>query len=62
MLRRACHYQGLIAPMMDAISTSETSVNFYEISHSNIPEDSDLHTRRRDNPKSHLVSSSGGFG
>jgi hypothetical protein len=31
------------ALMMEAVSTSETSVNFYETTRSNIPEDSHLH-------------------
>jgi hypothetical protein len=38
--------------MMEAVSTSETSANFYEITWRNIPEDSHLHTRRRENLKS----------
>jgi hypothetical protein len=33
----------LIALMMKAISTSETSVNFYRTTRRNIPEDSHLH-------------------
>jgi hypothetical protein len=36
---------------MDAVSTSETSVNFCEITRCSIPEDSHLHTLRRE--KSH---------
>jgi hypothetical protein len=40
--------------MMEAASSSETSVNFYQTTERNIPEDS-LHTRRRENLKSHLV-------
>jgi hypothetical protein len=36
-----------------AISTSETSVNFYHTIRRNIPEDSHLHTRRRENLISH---------
>jgi hypothetical protein len=39
---------------MDAASTFETSVNFYQTTWRNIPEDSHLHTRRRENLKSHL--------
>jgi hypothetical protein len=42
----------VIALMMEAASTSETSVNFYETTRRNIPEDSHLHTRRRKNLKS----------
>jgi hypothetical protein len=45
----------LIALMMEAASTSETSVNFYQITRHNNPEDSHLHTRRRENLKSHKV-------
>jgi hypothetical protein len=33
-------------------STSETSVNFYQTTRRNIPEDSHLHTHRRENLKS----------
>jgi hypothetical protein len=36
---------------MEAVNTSETSVNFYEITRRSIPEDSHLHTRRREKPK-----------
>jgi hypothetical protein len=42
-----------IALMMEAASTSETSVNFYQTIGRNNREDSHLHTRRRENPKSH---------
>jgi hypothetical protein len=38
---------------MEAASTSETSVNFYQTTQRNNPEDSHLHTRRRENLKSH---------
>jgi hypothetical protein len=42
--------------MKEAASTSETSVNFYQtIQHIN-PEDSHLHTRRRENLKSPVLS------
>jgi hypothetical protein len=40
---------------MEAVSTSETPVNVYETTRCNIPEDSRLHTRRCENPKSHNV-------
>jgi hypothetical protein len=47
-----------IALMMEAISTSETSVSqsasIYRL-HGNIPEDSHIHTCRRENLKSHQV-------
>jgi hypothetical protein len=39
---------------MEAASTSETSVNFYQTTRRNNPEDSHLHTRRRVNLKSHF--------
>jgi hypothetical protein len=32
--------------MMEAVSSSETSVNIYQITRRNIPEDNHLHTRR----------------
>jgi hypothetical protein len=35
----------IIALMMDAVSTSETTVNFYEITLYNIPEDSQLQVK-----------------
>jgi hypothetical protein len=38
--------------MMETVSTSETSVNFYETTRRNILEDSRLLTRRRENLKS----------
>jgi hypothetical protein len=43
----------VISAMMEAASSSETSVNFYQTTRRNIPEDH-LHTRRRENLKSHL--------
>jgi hypothetical protein len=39
---------------MEEVKTSETSVNLYEITRYNIPKDSRLHTRRRENLKSNL--------
>jgi hypothetical protein len=41
--------------MMEAVSISETLVNFYEPTRRNIPEDSHVHTRCRWNLKSHFV-------
>jgi hypothetical protein len=41
--------------MMEAASTSET-MNFYQTTRRNNPEDSHLHTRRRENMKSHFPS------
>jgi hypothetical protein len=38
---------------MEAASTSETSVKFYQTTRRNNPEDSHLQTRRRENLKSH---------
>jgi hypothetical protein len=46
----------IMALMMEAVSTSETSVNFYQTTRSNITEDTHLHTRRQENLKSHLIS------
>jgi hypothetical protein len=43
----------IIALMMEAARTSETSVNIYLTTRQYIPEDSELHTRRRENLKSH---------
>jgi hypothetical protein len=43
----------LIALMIEASSTSETSVNLYQIIRRNNPEDSHLNTRRRQNLNSH---------
>jgi hypothetical protein len=38
----------------ELIASSETSVNTYQTTWCNIPEDSHLHTRGRENLKSHL--------
>jgi hypothetical protein len=38
---------------MEAGSTSETAVNFYETTWCNISDDSHRHTHRRENLKSH---------
>jgi hypothetical protein len=43
----------LIVLMMEAVRTSETSVYSSETTRHCIPEDSHLHTRRRENLKSH---------
>jgi len=40
--------------MMEAVRTSETSANFNLTTRRYIPEDSKLHTRRRENLKSHM--------
>jgi hypothetical protein len=39
--------------MVETAGTTETSVNFYQTIRRNNPEDSHLHTRRRENLKSH---------
>jgi hypothetical protein len=44
-----------IALMMEAVRTSETSVNINLTTRRYIPEESKLHTRRRENLKSHMV-------
>jgi hypothetical protein len=43
-----------ITLMMEALSTSETSVNLYETTRRNIQENRHLHTRHRENLKSQL--------
>jgi hypothetical protein len=40
---------------MEAVSTSETSVSFYQTTRRNIPEYSHLYTRRRENLISHVL-------
>jgi hypothetical protein len=42
--------------MLEAVRTSETSVNFNVTTRRYIPEDSKLHTRRRKNLKSHTIN------
>jgi hypothetical protein len=44
----------LIALMMEAARTSETLVSFYQTTRRCNPEDSYLHTHRRENLKSYL--------
>jgi predicted transcriptional regulator len=41
--------------MMEAASTSDTSVNFYQTIRRYNPEDSHLHTHRRESPKYYLL-------
>jgi hypothetical protein len=48
-------FGGAIALMMEALHTSETSVNFNVTTRRYIAEDSKLRTRRRKNLKSHTV-------
>jgi hypothetical protein len=44
----------IIALIMEAVRTSETSVNIYFITRQYNPEDTKLHTIRRENLKPHL--------
>jgi hypothetical protein len=44
----------IIRAMMNAIRTSETSVDIHLRTWQYIPEDSELHIRRRENLKSHI--------
>jgi hypothetical protein len=44
----------IIMAMIEAANTFETSVNLYQTTWRNNPEDSHLHTRRRENLKSHM--------
>jgi hypothetical protein len=41
--------------MMEAASTSEMSINFYQATQRNTPEDSHLHTHHHENLKSEIV-------
>jgi hypothetical protein len=43
-----------LTDISEAVNTSETSVSFYQTTRRNIPEDSDLHTGRREDLRSHL--------
>jgi hypothetical protein len=45
----------MIALMTEAVSISETSVNFFQTTRRYNPEDSHFHTRRRENLKFHHV-------
>jgi hypothetical protein len=45
----------IIRAMMEAARTSETLVNFYQTTRRYNPEESCLHTRRRENLKSHSI-------
>jgi hypothetical protein len=50
------NFRVIIALMMEAVRTSETSVNFNVTTRRYIPEDSKLHTRRRENLKSQTAT------
>jgi hypothetical protein len=45
----------VIALVMEAVRTSETSVNIYVTTWKYIPEGSNCHTRRRENLKLHFL-------
>jgi hypothetical protein len=45
----------IMSAMMEAASTSEKSLNFYQTTRSNNPVDSHFHTRLRENQKFHFV-------
>jgi hypothetical protein len=53
----AAQCRAIIALVMEAVSTFETSVNFCETTRRNNPEDSHLPTRHLENLKSHLLVS-----
>jgi hypothetical protein len=46
----------IIALMMETARTSGTSVDIYLATQQYFPEDSELHTRRRENLKSHMFT------
>jgi hypothetical protein len=54
------HHQGaliIISLILEAASTCEILVNFYQTTQQNIPEDSHLHTYRREKLESHNLIS-----
>jgi hypothetical protein len=53
-VRTAFIITAMIPLMMEAVRTSETSVNIYLTTGQYIPEESKLHTRRSENLKSEL--------
>jgi hypothetical protein len=53
LIVKKLHPMTLIALMMEAVSTHETSVRFYQTTRRNISEDTYLYTRRREYLKSH---------
>jgi hypothetical protein len=54
---RAASIIRVMIALMEAARTSETSVNIQLRTRQYIPEDSELHTRRRENLKSHILHS-----
>jgi hypothetical protein len=55
-VRTASIIRAIIALMMEAARTSETSVNFNVTTRRYIPKDSKLHTCCRENLKSHILT------
>jgi hypothetical protein len=53
ILKVAVFWVLALALMMEVAITSDTSLNFYQTTRRNNSEDSHLHTRRRENLKSH---------
>jgi hypothetical protein len=49
------HLRAIIALMMEAAGTSDTSVNFCQTARRNTPENNHLHTRRHEVLKSHIL-------
>jgi hypothetical protein len=54
MIKNHC-LLGWVDLMMEAVNTCETSTDFYQTTWRNIQEESHLHTRRRENLKSHSI-------
>jgi hypothetical protein len=52
---RSVRLRRAIALMMEALSTSETLVNFYQTTRSSIPKGSHYRIRHRENLKSHVL-------
>jgi hypothetical protein len=53
------HFIGAYCLHHDVISSSETSVNTYQTTWHNTPQDSHIHTHHRENLKSHKVIKTG---
>jgi hypothetical protein len=56
LVKSATVSREIIALIMEAVSTSETSLNFYRIERRSIPEESSFHTRPRENLKKIPIS------